>query len=902
MSHGSHEYVIHHHVNELMGQLGIKSGTDGFGAETYAEDLCRNITPFIPTQMSSHNSRRKIAENTSTPEEFLAKYDELKSRSVRDLDPLVNLLSKICDKDNSSVKNLLQRNADKHASSVTVKHTSIERSITPAPDGVAPKMSQEELERIKEKLIQATAEPSSLMPSEVQRKALRDKNTQNVNLPVQPDWIFQRPYLTCDFVLSPDSSSQQNVTPLGTLPLQMQESAIIEDLLFCMEGVEGKYISALPLSDRYAQRDFRIDQSLDPSLRELVKRVLPMCSNYSIVVRFVEEKSAFEYGLVNHALSAAMRNLLKDYTVLVAQLEHQLHQGQLSLQKMWFYIQPTMRTMEILASVSNSVNRGECIGGSVLSLLDEKTSSLIGDAKGQELCLYLTQAACVPYFEILEKWIYKGIIVDPYCEFLVEENAAFDKEKLQEDYNDAYWEQHYTICRERIPVFLLRVAEKILNTGKYLNVVRQCGCDIKCPNAEEIVYSIKERQYYDQIEKAYKYASKLLLDLLMEEKELLARLASIKHYFLLDQGDFIVQFLDMAEDEMKKKLHEIIPTRLESLLELALRTSTSNVDPFKDDLKVDLLSYDLITQLFKILSIETDKEQEYKTELQTTDSDLTGLEAFTFDYIVKWPVSLVLNRKALTRYQMLFRHLFYCKHVERQLCDVWLSNKSAKLYTLHSTKWYASAFALRQRMLNFVQNFQYYMMFEVIEPNWHQYEKNMDSVENIDDVLAYHTDFLNNCLKDCMLTNPDLLKIVHKLMVVCVTFSNFLLRLEHTTNVELEANKPTSFASMHAARHKDDPDKKKSTSAVIKDSVDSVGSSSSFERSIINFDKNFSKMLVELLSRIMEASAGPSENKLMNLIYRLDFNGFYTAEVETRASEKSMIDSSVLMAGAKGHD
>ena len=24
--------------------------------------------------------------------------------------------------------------------------------------------------------------------------------------------------------------------------------------------------------------------------------------------------------------------------------------------------------------------------------------------------------------------------------------------------------------------------------------------------------------------------------------------------------------------------------------------------------------------------------------------------------------------QALTRYQMLFRHLFYCKHVERQLC------------------------------------------------------------------------------------------------------------------------------------------------------------------------------------------------------------------------------------------
>ena len=47
-------------------------------------------------------------------------------------------------------------------------------------------------------------------------------------------------------------------------------------------------------------------------------------------------------------------------------------------------------------------------------------------------------------------------------------------------------------------------------------------------------------------------------------------------------------------------------------------------------------------------------------------------------------------------------------------------------------------------------------------------------VSNIDDVLTYHSDFLNTCMNDCMLTDPDLLRIVHKLMVVCVTFSNFI--------------------------------------------------------------------------------------------------------------------------------
>lgn len=67
--------------------------------------------------------------------------------------------------------------------------------------------------------------------------------------------------------------------------------------------------------------------------------------------RFIEEKSSFEYGQVNHALAAAMRTLVKEYLILVTQLEQLQRQGLLSLQKLWFYVQPAMRTVDILASL-----------------------------------------------------------------------------------------------------------------------------------------------------------------------------------------------------------------------------------------------------------------------------------------------------------------------------------------------------------------------------------------------------------------------------------------------------------------------------------------------------------------------------------------------------------------------
>jgi gamma-tubulin complex component 2 len=46
---------------------------------------------------------------------------------------------------------------------------------------------------------------------------------------------------------------------------------------------------------------------------------------------------------------------------------------------------------------------------------------------------------------------------------------------------------------------------------------------------------------------------------------------------------------------------------------------------------------------------------------------LTGLEAFSFMYRVRWPVSLVFTTKVMACYQMIFRHLFFAKYVENLL-------------------------------------------------------------------------------------------------------------------------------------------------------------------------------------------------------------------------------------------
>ena len=63
--------------------------------------------------------------------------------------------------------------------------------------------------------------------------------------------------------------------------------------------------------------------------------------------------------------------------------------------------------------------------------------------------------------------------------------------------------------------------------------------------------------------------------------------------------------MDIAEEELKKVQNSIVLNRLESLLELSLRITSANADPYKDDLRVKLFSTDLKAMLERLISIGT---------------------------------------------------------------------------------------------------------------------------------------------------------------------------------------------------------------------------------------------------------------------------------------------------------
>ena len=191
----------------------------------------------------------------------------------------------------------------------------------------------------------------------------------------------------------------------------------------------------------------------------------------------------------------------------------------------------------------------------------------------------------------------------------------------------------------------------------------------------------------DLIMAAHHTASSALLTLLMAEESaggmaLMHKLRMMKHFFLMDQGDFFIHFLDLAGADMERHASQLEPARLESLLQLAVQTSSigqcagaatatatgalntsmlsngsgsfgsGNGNGF-DSLSCSLSRHSLLRMLERIHSSSSSSSSSSNDTSATTaavgpsslDEGLRGFEAFTLEYHAVFPLSLVVSRK-----------------------------------------------------------------------------------------------------------------------------------------------------------------------------------------------------------------------------------------------------------------
>lgn len=146
---------------------------------------------------------------------------------------------------------------------------------------------------------EASANASSATPILSARgMVLREKKGDHL-VPTLPDWTRDRPFLTGEFLRlavespmllpMPDKQRGPAPLPISTFPHTVQQVILMEELLSALMGIEGKYVKALV--SKGGRVDFRVDIAVDPSIADLMQRILPLACYAHSVERYIEVHS-----------------------------------------------------------------------------------------------------------------------------------------------------------------------------------------------------------------------------------------------------------------------------------------------------------------------------------------------------------------------------------------------------------------------------------------------------------------------------------------------------------------------------------------------------------------------------------------------------------------------------------
>lgn len=658
-----------------------------------------------------------------------------------------------------------------------------------------------------------------------------------------PSWDKTRPYLTNS--VEHDVEVSETTYPLSSYPPELQEPLAIDDVLYMLMGIRGVFTYDV------------LERNSMVSSEALARMLIPIAKDYVVIRGFVEEtRGAVEAGgFVRQALGVGLREVLEEYLEEVCEWEGLLRKGELGMQKLVLLARGWGRRLELLRRVVVGV--GDVKGGGCVEVVQSFGMRACGGES--EVMRKLGRMCAEPVLDMMGLWLRKGRVEDPHGEFFVVENPKYGKggKGFDQDPLSKYWEEHYVINQDNVPTAISPYVEKVLRAGKYLNVLREC--DVEFDIRDDIWLNDRSkidgmlsvdaaRKIGRAVNMAYEEASKRLMRHLKETSKLMRCLRFLKHFFLLQQGDFLVTFLDAAGPELAKERGKISLSKLRSLLGLSIKTSGACSDPFSDELSCELLSFDLTSQLLVLLDKNRARSgyESQAASLSKNRKALTGYDAFALDYKVQWPLSLVVSRMAVLKYQMLFRYIFHCKHVERELGECWGNHSRRKDRSRSLRPLFARSYALRHRMMQFLGNILYYTVADVLEPNWQNFEEESRNVGTIDELMELHMGFLDLCLTQCVFSNEKHLKTFHSVTQVCLLFAAYVKRF-----------------SQEITKDMTDGD----ISLLLEDK--------NYSATIEKFEAAFNSNIQKVLEGLSAMSKRRADTHLANLCDRLDYTGYY---------------------------
>uniref|UniRef100_A0A8C8FN79 Gamma-tubulin complex component n=1 Tax=Oncorhynchus tshawytscha TaxID=74940 RepID=A0A8C8FN79_ONCTS len=528
----------------------------------------------------------------------------------------------------------------------------------------------------------------------------------------------------------------------GDLTAEVGEAALVRDILYVFQGIDGKFIK---MSN--ADNCYKIDSKvvLCKSLRDTSSRLAELGWLHNKIRKYTDSRSLDRaFGLVGQSFCASLHQELKEYYRLLAVLHSQLQveddqgvnlgvESSLTLRRLlvWTY-DPKVRLKTLAALVDFCQGRK---GGELASAVHAYGKT--GDPQMRALVQHILSLVSHPILNFLYRWIYDGELEDTYHEFFVASDPTVKTDRL--------WHDKYSLRKSMIPTFItMDQARKVLLIGKSINFLHQVCHDRTSPgkitpaskstdspkDAAELLSDL-EGAFQGKIDAAYFETSKYLLNVLNQNYLLLEHLQAMRRYLLLGQGDFIRHLMDLLKPELARPATTLYQHNLTGILETAVRATNAQYDN---------------AEILKRLDVRL---------LEVSPGD-TGWDVFSLDYHVEGPIATVFTRECMSHYLRVFNFLWRAKRMEYILTDIWKGQMcNAKLLksmpelsgVLHQCH------ILANEMVHFIHQMQYYITFEVLECCWDELWNKVEKAQDLDHIIAAHEGFLDSVISRCLLDN-----------------------------------------------------------------------------------------------------------------------------------------------------
>lgn len=611
-----------------------------------------------------------------------------------------------------------------------------------------------------------------------------------------------------------------DATHLANIPEEVQDTVVAGEVLSAALGFGGALIQ------QNTGGGFVVSSYVPLSMRSLCQAILPVADAF-VVLRAAEEVENMGHSSVGMALAETVSEITTSYAHQITKLQRWAEERTMPLMgvvseiiRVGYHVVRLRQVlpMDLLLPQVNSLaseGTGGMSGPRILNHLCEQGQLFVGSPEDSELLQLLLRRALVPYLRILHRWMHEGVLEDPFGEFFITEayepthpaatasstqrrhNAASlfpDVSAMADSYrttSDAQqdvisFERRFAMNKLMIPSFLekpARVAKMIFFAGKYCCLLREYNDTRPAfgETADDLLTWSGEEALLRKIQESFETASGAVIELLFcSSVDLLGHLSSLRSYFLQERGDWVVNFLDSADELLTRSPDKVRIHSIRVLLQAAIARSCGS-DPYHSLIGCAFSDLSLEQHLHRTMRDEESEKMGSPTmRLSTARVEARHcIELLQLEVDLQWPLTLVFDTTVMKRLNSIFRLLTWVKTCERNLSSLWHRNEVLATFS--------AAYGIKHQLIQFLRQFQFYAAHFVLEPLWSKLIGRIGQCDSVFAISASLSEFFEGVERGLVLSSPHRFRSLCSILSIAERFGEIGLHGGTATMPLIEA-------------------------------------------------------------------------------------------------------------------